>query len=96
MCTAATPTFELLNRYVKNPIPFPNWIKPKQKKHLIELRYNRLIEDEDIKTLVQEKIDIECEKMRTTIKELRKENQSLKTDNAVLKRQLEGYEKRRI
>jgi len=55
-----------------------------------------LIEDEDIKTLVQEKIDIECEKMRATIKELRKENQSLKTDNAVLKKQLEGYEKRRV
>lgn len=78
------------------PIPFPNWIKPKQKKHLIELRYNRLIQDEDIKVLVQEKIDAECEKLRETIKELRKENKYLKTDNAVMKKQLEGYEKRRV
>ena len=54
------------------PIPFPNWIKPKQKKHLVELRFNRLIQDDDIKTLIQEKIDVECEKMRKTIKELKK------------------------
>lgn len=84
-----------MNQPIK-PIPFPNWIKPKQKKYLIELRYNRLIQDEDIKVLVQEKIDAECEKMRETIKELRKENKYLKTDNAVLKKQLEGYEKRRV
>lgn len=74
-----------------NPVHWGSWIKPKQKKHLIELRYKELLKDEEIKAFIEEKQN----KLKDTIKELRKEIKSLKTDNSILKRQIEIYEKGR-
>ena len=76
-------------------IEYATWLKPEQKKYLINMRYNQIIEDEEIKALIQEKIDEDLIELKREVRELKRENKSLKFDNGIMSKRLEVYEKRR-